>query len=57
MHRGNLGPIIQLQMGVKRWIVISDPELAHEIFVNNGAHASSRPQDSFSHDHYAKGGR
>ncbi|KAI8139124.1 cytochrome P450 [Fennellomyces sp. T-0311] len=52
-----LGPIIQLRMGVQRWIVLNDPKMAHEVFVTNGQVASSRPFMSFTYQVYAKGGR
>lgn len=43
-----IGPLYQLQMGMKTWIMISDPNIAHEIFVKNSIPTSSRPYQSFA---------
>ncbi|KAI8090417.1 cytochrome P450 [Thamnidium elegans] len=51
-----LGPIIKLRMGVQNWFMISDPTLAHKVFVKKGAETSSRPHNVFSHDHHSIGG-
>ncbi|KAI8075986.1 cytochrome P450 [Halteromyces radiatus] len=42
-----LGPIIQLKMGVQTWFVISDPALAQEIFMIHGVATSDRPSHTF----------
>ncbi|KAI9496351.1 cytochrome P450 [Zychaea mexicana] len=52
-----LGPIISVKMGVRQWVVVSDPFLAHEIFNVNGRFTSERPQTPFFSDHYAMGGK
>lgn len=51
-----LGPIIKLRMGVQSWFMISDPILAHKVFVAKGAETSSRPHNVFAHDHHSIGG-
>ncbi|KAL0082071.1 cytochrome P450, partial [Phycomyces blakesleeanus] len=43
-------------MGAQHWIMISDPYIAHEIFVKNGAKTSGRHEHSFSYEKYAKAG-
>lgn len=50
-----VGPIIQLDMGQQTWIVLSDPKLAHEIFMTNGAVTSDRPPHTFF-DFFSHGG-
>ncbi|KAI8144958.1 cytochrome P450 [Fennellomyces sp. T-0311] len=52
-----LGPIIQLRMGVQRWVMLNDPKMAHEVFVTNGQNASGRPYMAFTYQVYAMGGR
>lgn len=52
-HR-QLGPIIKLYLGVQTWIMISDPILAHKVFVTNSAKTSFRPKSHFI-DLYSKG--
>ncbi|KAI7879770.1 cytochrome P450 [Lichtheimia hyalospora FSU 10163] len=52
-----LGPIIQIKMGVQRWIIVDDPQIAHEIFVSNGAIGSGRPFGSYIYQVYALGGK
>ncbi|KAI7865597.1 cytochrome P450 [Spinellus fusiger] len=52
------GPIIHIKMGVKDFIIISDPGLAHKVFVTNGVGTSSRPPNNFSdkyHSHDSRG--
>ncbi|KAI8334343.1 cytochrome P450 [Chlamydoabsidia padenii] len=51
-----LGPLIQLKMGNQNWVVISDPYIAHEIFMTNGVVASDRPAHIFF-DYYSHLGR
>ena len=41
----DLGPVIQVKMGVYTWIIVSDPYIAHDLFVKNGAVASNRPTE------------
>ncbi|KAI9497144.1 cytochrome P450, partial [Zychaea mexicana] len=38
-----IGPIIRINMGVKPWVIIGDPYLAHEILKVNDAVTSGRP--------------
>ncbi|KAI8391167.1 cytochrome P450 [Radiomyces spectabilis] len=52
-----LGPMIQLNMGVQTWIMISDPIIAHEIFVTRGSITSGRTTGNFGYDIYGLGGR
>ncbi|KAI8982678.1 cytochrome P450 [Pilobolus umbonatus] len=54
-HRKN-GPIVHFRMGVQHWVSISDPLLAHKVFVTHGAESSSRPQTKLT-DHYSHHGR
>ena len=42
-------------MGIKQWIFVDDPYLAHEIFNVNGRFTASRPRTAFFTDHYALG--
>ncbi|CAO3700530.1 hypothetical protein CU097_006965 [Rhizopus azygosporus] len=51
------GPIYKVRMGKQTWVMISDPYLAHEIFVKNGANTSSRPYHRFNSDIYARNSR
>ncbi|OBZ90128.1 hypothetical protein A0J61_01812 [Choanephora cucurbitarum] len=52
-----LGPIIKIKMGQKTWIMVSDPVLAHKIFVGSGAETSYRPYGVFNYEYYSKGGK
>ncbi|KAL0086935.1 hypothetical protein F4703DRAFT_1927808 [Phycomyces blakesleeanus] len=52
-----LGPIFRLQMGTQRWVLLSDPLLAHDLFVRNGINTSGRHPQKFSYKMYSKGGR
>lgn len=45
---------MRVNMGVQRWIFISDPQIAHEIFVSHGVITSDRPYTEFLMDYYAK---
>ncbi|KAI9312910.1 cytochrome P450 [Dichotomocladium elegans] len=45
----DLGPIMQIDMGVRRWVVITDPYLAHELMNIQGSITSGRPSYMFSH--------
>ncbi|KAI8356725.1 cytochrome P450 [Choanephora cucurbitarum] len=51
------GPIIKIKMGVKTWVFVDDPLLAHKIFVNHGAESSYRPYTEYGHHHYSFGGK
>ncbi|KAI8090424.1 cytochrome P450 [Thamnidium elegans] len=51
-----LGPIINLKMGIRNWFMVDDPVLAQKIFVTNGAKTSFRAHHVFSYDHYSMGG-
>lgn len=37
------GPLLHVKMGVLDWIFVGDPQIAHGIFVSNGASTSGRP--------------
>ncbi|GAA5805858.1 hypothetical protein HPULCUR_011384 [Helicostylum pulchrum] len=52
-----LGPIIKLHMGAITWVTISDPVLAHKIFVTHGAETSYRPHSTFAYDYYSDRGK
>ncbi|KAI7852765.1 cytochrome P450 [Circinella umbellata] len=49
--------IIQLNMGIQKWVMLNDPKMAHEVFVTKGAVASARPYMAFTYQNYAMGGR
>ncbi|KAI8354066.1 cytochrome P450 [Blakeslea trispora] len=51
------GPILKIKMGQKTWIMVSDPMLAHKIFVGGGSQTSHRPYGVFNYDYYSKGGK
>lgn len=55
-HR-ELGPIIKLKMGIRTFIVVDDPELAHKIFVTHGAATSYRPYTTYSYKYFSNGAR
>ncbi|KAF1796681.1 cytochrome P450 [Mucor lusitanicus] len=48
-----LGPIINVHMGVKEWVLLSDPVLAHKIFVIHGAQTSNRIHQTYSSHYYS----
>ncbi|KAG2200914.1 hypothetical protein INT47_003149 [Mucor saturninus] len=52
-----LGPIIQLNMGVQTWIMVADPVLAHKIMVVNGTKSAFRPYSHFSYYIHGKEGK
>jgi hypothetical protein len=56
-HEETGSPIIRVKMGIKNWILISDPLLAHKAMVVNGKITSNRPHVTFSRKHYGKNGR
>ncbi|KAG1548549.1 hypothetical protein G6F49_009865 [Rhizopus delemar] len=51
------GPIYKLRMGNQLWFMISDPLLAHEIFVKAGSSTSSRPYHRFLIEMYSRHNR
>ncbi|CAO3645241.1 unnamed protein product [Cunninghamella blakesleeana] len=51
------GPIISVKMGVKNFVMISEPSLAHQVFATQGAHTSDRPYHTFLSIYYSHGGR
>ncbi|ORZ01290.1 cytochrome P450 [Syncephalastrum racemosum] len=55
-HR-TIGPMYRISMGARKWILINDPVMAHELFVQRGSLTSSRNAHSFSHRVYADHGR
>ncbi|KAI9028247.1 cytochrome P450 [Phycomyces nitens] len=52
-----LGPVIRLNMGVQEWILVNDPDIAHQIFVRHGVKTSERQRHRYAHDVYGKGGK
>lgn len=52
-----IGPIIRVYFGVQPWIMISDPNIAHELFSTKGSVTSGRPWQLYSHQYYAPGQR
>ncbi|KAI8139126.1 cytochrome P450 [Fennellomyces sp. T-0311] len=53
----SIGPMFMVHMGSRQSIMINDPEIAHELFVQRGAITSSRHAHTFSHQIYGDGGR
>ncbi|CAO3645249.1 unnamed protein product [Cunninghamella blakesleeana] len=51
------GPVISVKMGVKNFVMLSDPQIAHEIFVSQGTYTSDRPYHTFMSVYYSHGGR
>lgn len=51
------GPIYKIDMGNQLWIMISDPLLAHDIFVKAGKSTSSRPYHRFNVEIYGRNNR
>ncbi|KAG2225247.1 hypothetical protein INT45_001470, partial [Circinella minor] len=49
-----LGPIMCVSMGVKSWIFLGDPDLAHDLLGRHGAITSNRPFQTFTHYYYSK---
>lgn len=50
-----LGPIVKIHVGVRTWISVSDRNLAHKIFVTNGAKTSYRPHSTYAYYYCQKG--
>lgn len=44
-------------MGVQKFVMVSDPYLAHEIFVTKGTSTSDRPYNTYMTDYYSHGSR
>ncbi|CAO3623133.1 unnamed protein product [Cunninghamella echinulata] len=44
-------------MGVQKFVMVSDPHLAHEIFVTKGTSTSDRPYNTYMTDYYSHGSR
>ncbi|KAI9486152.1 MAG: cytochrome P450 [Benjaminiella poitrasii] len=55
-HR-QLGPILRIRMGVQNWVFISDPYIAHDVFVSQGTLTSGRPYLTFGNGISGVGGR
>ncbi|KAI8138877.1 cytochrome P450 [Fennellomyces sp. T-0311] len=49
-----LGPIMCVDMGVKRWVFLGDPYLAYDIFNINSNATSHRPFQTYTHQYYSK---
>ncbi|KAI9491715.1 cytochrome P450 [Zychaea mexicana] len=47
------GPIMRIYMGVQPWVMISDPLIAHEIFMTKGSITSGRPFQLYTHNYYS----
>ncbi|KAI7874807.1 cytochrome P450 [Lichtheimia hyalospora FSU 10163] len=52
-----LGPLVRFDLGARQMILISDPQVAHSIFVTEGEHTSSRAAGTYTYDIYGMGGR
>ncbi|KAI9028246.1 cytochrome P450 [Phycomyces nitens] len=52
-----LGPVVHIQMGIQPWVLISDPYIAHELFVKNEVKSSDRMRHAFTYDAYSKRGK
>ncbi|KAI9320634.1 cytochrome P450 [Dichotomocladium elegans] len=51
----DLGPVIQINMGVKRWIVLGDPRIAHDMLSVQGLYTSTRPFHTYTHVYQSRG--
>ncbi|KAI9309013.1 cytochrome P450 [Cunninghamella echinulata] len=51
------GPILSFNIASKKFITISDPELAHQIFVTNGSVTSNRGYNPYFTEFYSCGGK
>ncbi|RUP47200.1 cytochrome P450 [Jimgerdemannia flammicorona] len=51
------GPIFEIRLGVKRWVVISDAQIAQELMVKRGANYSARDQSYIMNEIVHPGGR
>ncbi|KAI8139125.1 cytochrome P450 [Fennellomyces sp. T-0311] len=52
-----LGPVLRIHMGVKIWIMISDPHIAQELLVGNGNATSGRPFSTLTTKYRSMNGR
>ncbi|KAI7858756.1 cytochrome P450 [Circinella umbellata] len=52
-----LGPIFYMKVGVRPFLIISDPNIAHELLVSNGRFTSSRPNDNIVEDFFGHDAR
>ncbi|KAI9009331.1 cytochrome P450 [Phycomyces nitens] len=52
-----LGPIIKLNIGAQVWVIVSNPQMAHELFSLRGSVTSARPSHFYFNDIYSRGGR
>lgn len=52
-----LGPILELHMGIQTWVSVDDPELAHKIFVRHGTETSYRPPSIYTQEYYSMHGK
>ncbi|KAI9248400.1 cytochrome P450 [Sporodiniella umbellata] len=52
-----LGPMFRIRIGVKDWLFIGDPHIAHDIFITKGKLSSGRPFFNFSRNIHAEGYR
>ncbi|KAI9262142.1 cytochrome P450, partial [Phascolomyces articulosus] len=52
-----LGPVIRIQMGVKTWLMISDPHIAQELLVTNANSTSGRPFSTLTTKYRSMNGR
>ncbi|KAI9488450.1 cytochrome P450 [Zychaea mexicana] len=50
-----LGPIFYIRTGVKHWLVIDDPYIAHEILVTKGKATADRQSGRKFHDFHSNG--
>lgn len=46
-QNANMGPILRVNMGCRPWMIISDRNMAHEVFNSNGASTSHRPKHTY----------
>lgn len=44
-----MGPILRFYMGPKPWVIISDPDIVHELLNVHGVSTSHRPKHSYEH--------
>ncbi|KAI7856546.1 cytochrome P450 [Circinella umbellata] len=51
------GPVLRADMGVQKWILVSDPEIVQTLLATHGAIASDRPFQLFGAKYYALGKR
>ncbi|KAI9493952.1 cytochrome P450 [Zychaea mexicana] len=49
------GPVFRINMGGKSWVIIADPDVAHDILKTKGAVTAGRPYNLFMFKYYALG--